>query len=36
MVQMIELGRQYELQVRAMKAAENADSSAARLLRIAG
>jgi flagellar basal-body rod protein FlgF len=36
LVQMIELGRHYELQVRAMNAAESADTTAARLLRING
>jgi flagellar basal-body rod protein FlgF len=36
LVQMIELNRHYEMQVRAMNAAEQADTTAARLLRING
>jgi flagellar basal-body rod protein FlgF len=36
LVQMIELGRHYEMQVRAMSAAEAADTAAAKLLRING
>jgi flagellar basal-body rod protein FlgF len=36
LVQMIELNRNYEMQVRAMNAAEQADTTAARLLRING